>query len=199
MQVLLTLMARDTHETLHRTQSLQGVLEQALMVDSLLQSNFPRWRSLSSNLLDILENLRHNLQDLTKTNKRSQLMDLELYSKSWTSLIPESQKTYKVPLIHTNLAALREDSHDSALSLVNPLLSSVDTTIQRIQRVSGSLQSTLALLESKRGIAEAESVTKLTELAFLFIPISFTASFFSMPVNVRAPLSAAIDRRAFNN
>ena len=40
----------------------------------------------------------------------------------------------------------------------------------------------MSLLESRRGIAEAESVTKLTELAFLFIPLTFSAALFSMQI-----------------
>lgn len=45
-----------------------------------------------------------------------------------------------------------------------------------------SLMTTMSLIESKRGISEAESVTKLTELAFFFIPLTFAASLFSMQV-----------------
>lgn len=40
----------------------------------------------------------------------------------------------------------------------------------------------MSVVESKRGTAEAESVTKLTQLAFLFIPLTFSASIFSMQV-----------------
>ena len=40
----------------------------------------------------------------------------------------------------------------------------------------------MSIVESKRGIAEAESVTKLAELAFFFIPLTFSASIFSMQV-----------------
>lgn len=46
----------------------------------------------------------------------------------------------------------------------------------------GSLMTAMSLVESKRGISEAESVTKLTELAFFFIPLTFAASLFSMQV-----------------
>lgn len=45
-----------------------------------------------------------------------------------------------------------------------------------------SLLTTMSLVESKRGIAEAESVTRLTELAFFFIPLTFSATVFSMQV-----------------
>lgn len=55
--------------------------------------------------------------------------------------------------------------------------------VQERRRITyGSLMTAMSLVESKRGIAEAESVTKLTELAFFFIPLTFAASLFSMQV-----------------
>lgn len=53
---------------------------------------------------------------------------------------------------------------------------------QRTERTYKSLMANMSIVESKRGIAEAESVTKLTELAFFFIPLTFSASIFSMQV-----------------
>ena len=53
---------------------------------------------------------------------------------------------------------------------------------QRTQSTHKSLMASMSIVESKRGIAEAESVTKLTELAFFFIPLTFSASIFSMQV-----------------
>jgi Mg2+ and Co2+ transporter CorA len=38
-------------------------------------------------------------------------------------------------------------------------------------------------VDSRRSITEAECVSKLTELAFVFIPLSFVASLFSMQVH----------------
>lgn len=46
-----------------------------------------------------------------------------------------------------------------------------------------SLASSMQSIESQRAIAEAESVTKLTELAFLFLPLSLAASIFSMQIH----------------
>ncbi|KAF1963570.1 hypothetical protein CC80DRAFT_9077 [Byssothecium circinans] len=45
----------------------------------------------------------------------------------------------------------------------------------------------MSLLESRRGIAQAEGVTRLTELAFIFIPLSFVASTFSMQIHELEP------------
>lgn len=52
-----------------------------------------------------------------------------------------------------------------------------------IDRSSHSLLAEMQIADSRRGIAEAESVSKLTELAFVFIPLSFVASLFSMQVH----------------
>ncbi|KAF2112533.1 hypothetical protein BDV96DRAFT_579863 [Lophiotrema nucula] len=52
----------------------------------------------------------------------------------------------------------------------------------------------MSLLESKRSIKEAESVTRLTELAFIFIPLTFVSSLFSMQIQ---ELSNGVPLRTF--
>jgi len=51
-----------------------------------------------------------------------------------------------------------------------------------VERSSTALLTEMQIVDSRRSIAEAESVSKLTELAFVFIPLSFVASLFSMQV-----------------
>lgn len=71
------------------------------------------------------------------------------------------------------------------------LLKRIKQLREEVDRSSSSLTSNMSLLDSKRSIQEAQSVTKLTELAFLFIPATFGASIFGMQVDVfenRAPL-----------
>lgn len=53
---------------------------------------------------------------------------------------------------------------------------------QRTERTNKALMANMSIIESERAIAEAESVTKLSELAFLFIPLAFSATLFSMQV-----------------
>lgn len=43
----------------------------------------------------------------------------------------------------------------------------------------------MSLIESKKAITQAEQVTKLTQLAFFFIPLTFVAGLFGMNVRVR--------------
>jgi hypothetical protein len=55
--------------------------------------------------------------------------------------------------------------------------------MELIDKSSDSLRAEMQIVDSRRSIAEAESVSKLTELAFVFIPLSFVASLFSMQVH----------------
>lgn len=72
------------------------------------------------------------------------------------------------------------------------LSAGVEDMIKRLQIASSSLTSNMALLDSRRSIAEAKAVTKLTELAFFFIPLTFAATLFGMQVEqlaTPAPIS----------
>ncbi|MCJ1382414.1 hypothetical protein MMC17_005527 [Xylographa soralifera] len=60
------------------------------------------------------------------------------------------------------------------------LLSRTVALSERCRRGMTVIMSNATIAESKRAIAQAEEVTKLTRLAFLFIPVSFTTSFFGM-------------------
>lgn len=57
---------------------------------------------------------------------------------------------------------------------------------------SRSVAAYLSLLESKRSLGETESVTKLTEIAFFFLPLTFSASIFSMQVKELAMSDVSI-------
>lgn len=67
---------------------------------------------------------------------------------------------------------------------VGALCEKVQRTLALTDRTASSLLASLSLIESKRAIREAESVTKLTELAFFFIPLGFSASIFGMQLKV---------------
>ena len=64
--------------------------------------------------------------------------------------------------------------------LLNDALGAIELHEQRITQVYSSLTSKTQISDSHRSIAEAETVTRLTELAFLFIPLSFSTSIFGM-------------------
>ncbi|KAL4745414.1 hypothetical protein BDW72DRAFT_208222 [Aspergillus terricola var. indicus] len=73
-----------------------------------------------------------------------------------------------------------EPSHEE---VITELAHSFENTIQDLKEASNAITGTLQFIESHRAILEAESITRLTELAFLFIPLSFAASLFSMQID----------------
>jgi hypothetical protein len=62
---------------------------------------------------------------------------------------------------------------------------------RRVETTFQSLMSTMSIIESKNAIAQAESISKLTELAFIFIPLSFASSLFGMQIKVGPDLGIA--------
>lgn len=88
------------------------------------------------------------------------------------------------------------DYSDTELSTANVLVENNIAEISSLRKRTAesykSLMASISIVESKRGIAEAESVTKLTELAFLFIPLSFSTSVFGMQVKELNPGNISI-------
>lgn len=75
--------------------------------------------------------------------------------------------------------ATRPDRVDE---IIEELDSRTQRFSQRIEKAYAALRAEMGLFESRRSIAEAETVTKLTELAFVFIPLTFCCGLFSMQV-----------------
>ena len=77
--------------------------------------------------------------------------------------------------------------------LLHDALIEIEVHKQRITQVYSSLTSKTQISDSHRSIAEAETVTRLTELAFLFVPLSFATSIFGMQiVNESTPATTYI-------
>jgi hypothetical protein len=74
------------------------------------------------------------------------------------------------------------DNQDRVLDHIEDLICGLDKSIEESAKAREALRAEMSILESKRGISEAESVSKLTELAFIFIPLTFAASLFSMQI-----------------
>ncbi|KAK3304184.1 uncharacterized protein B0T15DRAFT_535726 [Chaetomium strumarium] len=68
------------------------------------------------------------------------------------------------------------------LSNLRRLSKDVEATRARVETVFQALMSTLSIMESQRAIAQAKEVSKLTNLAFFFIPLSFVATVFGTNV-----------------
>lgn len=74
----------------------------------------------------------------------------------------------------------REAAAESLLRDYEHLLSRAEALSVRCQRGMDVMINKSILTESKKAIDQAQEVTKLTRLAFIYIPLSFTTSIFSM-------------------
>jgi Mg2+ and Co2+ transporter CorA len=64
------------------------------------------------------------------------------------------------------------------------LAQDVEEFKKRAESTFQALMSTMAIVESQKAISQAEAISKLTNLAFVFVPLSLTASIFGMNVVV---------------
>ncbi|KAK6522469.1 hypothetical protein TWF281_003030 [Arthrobotrys megalospora] len=77
----------------------------------------------------------------------------------------------------------QKNEQDVLLAQIHALSSAVDRASKRVDSDHQALMSSISIVESERAIAEAEVVSKLTQLAFFFIPLSLVAAVFGMNIN----------------
>lgn len=157
LECLFAIIQKDTANTLRHMELALQDIGQHILDDTLIQQRLVHWRLL-------LERFGTELQQLEDSLRR------------FAGFINASAFSYK---------HIKENPEKSILSVAKLLedsVSQINALRQHTTRSHKSLMANMSIVESKRGIAEAESVTKLTELAFFFIPITFSASIFSMQV-----------------
>ena len=157
LDLLFGIISRDTLELIHLMDLALSEIGHDILDDSIIQQRLLHWRYLIEKFDLELRQLQKSLIKFAEFLSPSQIAKPS---------VQPSKSTESVPL------------HD----LLKDNLKHLTELQQRTSRSYKSLMANMSIVESKRGIAEAESVTKLTELAFLFIPLTFSASIFSMQV-----------------
>ncbi|RAR04102.1 mg2+ transporter -like zinc transport protein [Stemphylium lycopersici] len=151
------------------TNSLMDVIEDSLqrirsdtLDEALLEQRIAFWRKLIHNLNSGLTELDQQLRAFVHFMDD---LDSVYFSDSQRGELPSEQ--------------LARDTRQTLRSCLGLL-----------ERSSMALLTEIQIVDSRRSIAEAESISKLTELAFVFIPLSFVASLFSMEIR---ELDGALD------
>ncbi|KAK4557012.1 hypothetical protein LTR86_005993 [Recurvomyces mirabilis] len=131
--------------------------------------------------LAFLDSLEWVLDEINRDSLDDQLMTERLLA--WRKLMSDLE--IEVPAVARSLRQFIRPNHISfpeALPLLNELDARVASFMRRMASTYNSLRADMALLDSRKSIAEAQTVTKLTELAFAFVPLTFACSLFSMQV-----------------
>lgn len=144
-------------------------------------------------LVDVIQ---HTITTIREGSMRPDLLQLRVFH--WRSLITRFEvelggirKRFsdfvRSAYVADSSATTTHEMHSQIPPNVQRLASDVDErikeTLDQLDEVSTALRAEVSMLDTKKSIAETEIVTKLTELAFFFIPLSFAASLFSMQVN----------------
>ena len=184
LRLVFTLAQRDTTQCLHQLQKRASQIESALLDDVIVGESLDLWRRWLNKSQTILVEIEKELT--TYLDKWScEVRKVPSPTQRWTSRFLAYQEPHVNPVSMFFRGLAPEQELFETRKMLQLVSREINGTRSTIEHTTSSLRTTMSLIESRRAISEAESVTKLTELAFLFIPLSFAASFFSMPLDVR--------------
>lgn len=194
-------LTMDFGTLLTQTKSTRDEFCEALSCDTgQINLVFPLLKILCRDTLALLKQLRHSLDEMDAEILNDERMEERL--ALWRQLISRAQKElpefaastrpFVAFMMKIDPGGVYEESlgndPDETLNL-QTLLEDIQSMTERLRVTSASLTSNMALLDSRRSIDEAHAVTRLTELAFIFIPLSFAASVFGMQIE---PLASPV-------
>lgn len=141
-------------------------------------------RVLKHDVVGFLDYIEFLLEDIA--NKSLDERDLQDNVGRWRNQL--SRLLYELPTLSTSIRRFFAFPYSGRplpqqLSTdIDDLLGEIRTMLERCERSQQLLTAEMSLLESKRGIQEAESVSRLTQLAFVFVPLTFVTGLFSMQI-----------------
>ncbi|KAJ5663110.1 Mg2+ transporter protein CorA-like/Zinc transport protein ZntB [Penicillium longicatenatum] len=155
LEPLLEIIRRDTSTLLQHLGQILDEVEVDILDDTKMEDRLALWRQIIHRAQRELPELKNSLDPLHKFG---------------LTVTPQTVST-EAP---SELA--------NSIQEYEKLPDDIDQMIERLRVTSASLTSNMGLLESRRSIDEAHAVTRLTELAFIFIPLSFATSVFGMQI-----------------
>ena len=158
--IIARIMVTNTTEVLNSLHDALDNIDLSLSRDEVLRSSLHVWRERFGLWRQDLLHSRVSARDMLQTFKQQKLCP--------TCAPQLSSNT--IPRYEVELAGL---------------IAEFDETLARLNSTFQAVMSTMSIVESQKAISEAETVSKLTSLAFFFIPLSFIASLFGMNLVVR--------------
>lgn len=156
--IITTFAIQDQSAVLSHMNEEMDDIDVSLSNNDVLRGKMPLWRDLLGRWRRALVHYGANLQHLATTAQ------LQISTAS-----PD--------------AAARERDN-TTLGDVLGLQDELGATKARSENVFQAMMSTMSIVSSEKAIQEAASVTKVTQLAFFFIPLTFVSGIFGMNLNV---------------
>ena len=162
-QCLINVMFNDEGRLLDRLSLSLGHIDRKMEDDCNLRQSIGPWRSLFGRWRAYLYSKDRSISEILRNVKNLQ----EAYA----------EKQAKVSDGPIHATGQLEQQHEQ----LNFKLAAV---LKHFESSFGALMATMSILESQAAIAEAGEVSKLTKLAFFFIPLTFAAGVCGMNLAV---------------
>ncbi|KAL4894526.1 hypothetical protein BDV59DRAFT_175637 [Aspergillus ambiguus] len=153
--VLFNIIRQDTSTLLQVLSQLLSDMEIDILDDTKMEDRLGLWRQL-----------------IRKADR--ELSELKASAKSFLKFFGVSYSS--------DASVTTADDFQTFEDEVSKFFKEIDQMLERLRRASASLTSNMGILDSRRSIDEAHAVTRLTELAFIFIPLTFSTSIFGMQI-----------------
>ena len=167
--MILRFVLSDHMEIMSDFREALDFIDEHISDDETLRGCLPDWRHLfgqwKRNLSNDLRSIAYISQNLLRT-PHVIMEDGNLDSK--TSHLGRTNSGLRPP---------DQADFDKLTQDVRSLMERASSTFQAIM-------ATMAIVESQKAIAQAETISKLTNLAFFFIPLTLCASIFGMNIKV---------------
>ncbi|KAK0511441.1 hypothetical protein JMJ35_006014 [Cladonia borealis] len=154
-KIIARIMVTNVTEVLTSLHDALDTIDLSLSQDDIMRSSLHVWRERFGLWRQDLLHSRVSARDMMQTFEQQKLCPTCAPQPSSSTI-----RKYEV-----ELAGLNAD---------------IDETLARLTSTFQAVMSTMSIVESQKAIALAETVSKLTSLAFFFIPLSFIASLFGM-------------------
>lgn len=161
----------DTFEVLTGMETSLDSIGLSMSIDEDVRGFERNWRDLFGKWKNGLTRQEKSIEYGIKAIKHSQSVKSVFNDYVATSSPSTAQENF-MPSIPSFLEELQGIKAD------------IEKVVRRTEATFNSLMATMSIIESRRAIAQAESVTKLTSLAFFFIPLTLCATVFSINVVV---------------
>ncbi|KAH0548619.1 hypothetical protein GP486_007837 [Trichoglossum hirsutum] len=166
--ILLRFILDDHMEILPRLSLALDYIDENMWDNSILRSHLEHWR--------IFFGLWRKL--------------LWHYARAFEYIINNCDLTQCACTIVTATAANNDGRYRDMRPEFATLAKDINNIKTRVDSTFTAIMSTMGIVESQKAIAQAETISQLTNLAFFFIPLTLTAGIFGMNIVVGAVLSS---------
>ena len=168
--IILKFMLDDHMETMSDFREALDFIDENMPKDPVLRRCLPDWRNLLGKWKKALANDIISIAYVTQILLREPAQrESTTADRDTTDFSAQCHGAYRSPT-RTDFTKLAQE---------------VESLTKRTESTFQALMATMAIVESQKAIAQAETISKLTNLAFFFIPLSLTASVFGMNIVVR--------------